>query len=118
MKAAYWITTALVALVMAVSGTFALLHLPRMAEKAAHLGYPSYFLTLLGIAKLLGTAVLLAPRGPQVKEWAYAGFGIVLVSACVSHFASGDGPASLEPLLFLALLAVSYQTRPAARRLA
>lgn len=113
----YWITTGLVAGVMTISGVPSLLHGPRAIEAFAHLGYPAYFAYILGVAKILGVCVLLAPRLVVVKEWAYAGFGITLISACVSHFASGDGLASLDPLVFLALLTASYLARPAARRL-
>jgi hypothetical protein len=83
----------------------------------AHLGYPAYFAYLLGVAKVLGVCVLLARGMATIKEWAYAGIGITLISACVSHFASGDGLASLEPLLFFVLLIASYLTRPVSRRL-
>ena len=113
----YWITTGLIALVMTASGVPALLHGPAAVQAFAHLGYPAYFAYLLGTAKVLGVCVLLAPGWVIVKEWAYAGFGITLISACVSHFASGDGLASLDPLVFLALLTASYLTRSAGRRL-
>jgi hypothetical protein len=44
-----------------------------------------------------------------VKEFAYAGFAITLVSASIAHFSSGDGPLFvIDPLLFLGALAVSY----------
>lgn len=116
-RIAYWITTGLVAAVMTASAVPALLHGPSAVQAFAHLGYPAYFAYLLGTAKILGVCALLAPGWVRVKEWAYAGFGITLISACVSHFASGDGLASLDPLVFLALLTASYLTRPAGRRL-
>jgi hypothetical protein len=100
---------------MTISGTIALWHGPRAVQALAHLGYPAYFGYILGTAKLLGVFVLLTPgRGP-IKEWTYAGFGIILVSACISHYASGDGFASLDPFFFLILLVLSYLTRPAGR---
>jgi hypothetical protein len=66
---------------------------------------------------LIGVAALLAPGMPRLKEWAYAGFTITVVSACYSHFSSGSGLLALEPLITLAALAISYLTRPSARRL-
>jgi hypothetical protein len=111
-KITYRISTALIALVIAISGVLSLIHSPSMVEAFAHLGYPSYFAYLLGVAKVLGVCVLLAPGLATVKEWAYAGIGITLISACVSHFASGDGLASLEPLFFFVMLIASYLTRP------
>ena len=43
------------------------------------------------MAKLLGVVLLLAPVTARLKEWAYAGFAITLVSALIAHFAMGDG---------------------------
>jgi DoxX-like family len=116
-KITYWISTALVATVIAISGVLSLVRSPSVVKAFAHLGYPAYFAYLLGVAKVLGVCVLLARGMATIKEWAYAGIGITLISACVSHFASGDGLASLEPLLFFVLLIASYLTRPVSRRL-
>jgi hypothetical protein len=114
-KITYWISTVLVACVIAISGVLSLVHSLSMVEAFAHLGYPPYFAYLLGVAKVLGVCVLLVPGWATVKEWAYAEIGITLISACVSHFASGDGLASLEPLFFFAMLIASYLTRPGSR---
>jgi phosphoserine phosphatase len=74
-----------------------------------HLGFPHYFRTELLIAKMLGLVVLLAPRIPSIlKEWAYAGFTIVLISASVAHFSSGDTVINaIEPYIWLIILMVS-----------
>jgi hypothetical protein len=115
-KITYWISTALVVLVIATSGVLSLIHSPGVVKAFAHLGYPAYFGYLLGVAKVLGVFALLVPGMATVKEWAYAGIGITLISACVSHFASGDGVASLEPLFFFAMLVASYSTRNPGQR--
>jgi hypothetical protein len=112
----YWISTILVALVMTISGTLAVTHAPSMMKALAHLGYPAYFSNLLGVAKLTGVCVLLAPGWLRLKEWAYAGFGITMISAVYSHLNSGDGLMALDPLFFFAMLTISYLTRPAGRR--
>jgi DoxX-like protein len=114
----YWIATAFVAFIMTVSGGLALSHTPRFMTALAHLGYPAYFSDLLGVGKLIGVAVLLAPGAGRLKEWAYAAFGIVVLSACYSHLLSGDGVMALEPLVTGAALVVSYVLRPADRRMA
>jgi uncharacterized membrane protein YphA (DoxX/SURF4 family) len=113
---AYWIATAFVATIMSISGILAVTHAPAMMKALAHLGYPVYFSDLLGIAKLAGTAVLLLPVLPRLKEWAYVGFAITVLCAVYSHLFSGDGAMALEPLVTFAALVVSYFTRPAARR--
>ena len=77
------------------------------------LGFPSYFRIELGIGKYLGVIALLAPRVPDnVREWAYAGFGITLISAAIAHSAVGD-PATkiIAPAVAFALLAMSYLFR-------
>ena len=112
----YWISTTLVALVMTISGTLAVTHAPPMMKALAHLGYPAYFANLLGIAKLTGVCILLVPGCLRLKEWAYAGFGITIISAVYSHLLSGDGLMALDPLFFFAMLTISYLTRPASRR--
>lgn len=84
----------------------------------SHLGYPAYFVALLGVWKLLGVAAVLAPRRPRLKEWAYAGFAFDLSGAAVSHLVSGDGVGqTLVPLLLLGVGLASWTLRPASRRL-
>jgi|HubBroStandDraft_5_1064220.scaffolds.fasta_scaffold229125_1 hypothetical protein len=114
-KIFFWTTTAWVAGVMGISGGLSVAHTKSMMEGFAHLGYPTYFANLLGAAKLLGVCVLLTPSLVRVKEWAYAGFAITILSASYSHLSSGDGVQSLEPLATFAALVVSYWTRPANR---
>ena len=115
-KTTYWLTTVFVSCIMTISGALAITHAPPMMKALAHLGYPPYFSDLLGIAKLSGVCVLLAPGLVRLKEWAYVGFGITVLSASYSHWFSGDGLMALEPLVTFAALVVSYLTRPADRR--
>jgi hypothetical protein len=90
----FWVATALFALQMGFTA-YAQLQLPQVAQMFAHLGFPAYFRVELSWAKLLGLVVLLVPMVPaRLKEWAYAGFAITLVSALVAHLAVGDGPAA------------------------
>jgi hypothetical protein len=91
--AGFWISTALFALQMGFTA-YAQLRLPQVAAAFVHLGFPAYFRIELSWAKFAGLAALLIPMVPaRVKEWAYAGFAITLVSAVVAHLASGDGIA-------------------------
>lgn len=87
----YWIVTVLFCLQMSFTA-FAQLSLPQVAEAFAHLGFPDYFRVELAWAKLLGVVLLLAPVPARLKEWAYCGFAINLVSALIAHLAVGDGP--------------------------
>jgi hypothetical protein len=110
-KITYWTTTSIVALMMVYSA-YAYLTSPMVQQAFVHLGYPSYFRIELAIAKIIGAVVLLAPVTLQLKEWAYAGFGITFISALIAHSVSGD-PVSARamPVIFLGLLIVSYWSR-------
>ena len=92
--AGFWITTALFALQISFTA-YAQLRLPQVAGEFARLGFPSYFRTELAWAKLAGVVALIIPMVPaRLKEWAYAGFAITLISALIAHFATGEGPAA------------------------
>jgi hypothetical protein len=108
----YWIATLFVVGIMTISGVLAITHAPDMMRAMAHLGYPPYFSNLLGVSKLVGVCVLLVPGIAKLKEWAYVGFGITILSASYSHLLSGDGLLALEPLVTFAALIVSYLMRP------
>ena len=108
----YWLTTSAVCGVMAFSAVNFNLKEPLgpMKDGFHHFGYPDYFRIELTAAKVLGLFAMLVPGVPsKVKEFAYFGFGITLVSASIAHFSVGD-PALfvIDPLLFLGALVVSY----------
>jgi len=89
----FWIVTVLFCLQIGFTA-YAQLRLPQVAEAFTRLGFPDYFRVQLALAKLLGVVVLIVPVPARVKEWAYAGFAITLVSALVAHLSVGDGPAA------------------------
>jgi hypothetical protein len=114
----YWVTTGLFCLVLAGSGVNHLLHVDFMVENMTALGYPVYFMTIIGAFKLLGVGALLAPKLPLLKEWAYAGFTFNLIGATASHFYSGDSFGhAIMPALVLVVGLLSYALRPESRRL-
>lgn len=116
-RAAYIATTSLVVLAFVGSGLANLLRVEHIAQDMAHLGYPAYFMTVLGAWKLLGAIVVAAPQLPRVKEWAYAGMMFDLTGAAASRLAASDGTTMvLVPLTIATLVAVSWATRPASRK--
>ena len=118
-RVTYWIATGLVAAELAVGGIWDILRVPYVRDVVTHLGYPTYFLVLLGIWKLLGVAALLVPRSPLLKEWAYAGAFFVYSGAIVSHVTTGKDLQVLGSLFaLLALTVTSWALRPATRRVA
>jgi hypothetical protein len=115
---AYWACTLFVTLTALMSGICDILHVQPLFGVLLHLGYPPYFATVLGFWKVSGAVVLLAPRSPVLKEWAYAGMFCDYASAVASHLAAGDGAvALLGPALSIGLLAASWHLRPPGTRL-
>ena len=101
MTIAYWVITALFCLEMSFTAYYELL--PQGAQAFARLGFPANeFRIELSLAKLLGVAALLIPMRRArvniwIKEWAYAGFAINLVSAIIAHLSIHDIPQALAP---------------------
>src|SRR3954453_3292771 len=93
MTIAYWIVTAMFCVDMSFTA-YAQLRLPEVGQEFARLGFSAAFFRIeLSWAKLVGVATLLLPIVPAwLKEWAYAGFAITLVSALIAHFSLGEGP--------------------------
>ncbi|HEX9509558.1 MAG TPA: DoxX family protein [Puia sp.] len=109
-KITYWITTAIIGLMMTYSA-YAYLTQAAIQQAFHHLGYPDYFRVELAVAKLIGVILLLAPVGARFKEWVYAGFTVTFISAFIAHSASGDPAGNRSaPIIFLVLLAISYVT--------
>ena len=115
---AYWVLTALVLIAESGAGFSMLTRAARPVEGLAALGYPLYFLTILGSFKLAGVVTLALPRLPRLKEWAYAGFAFDFIGAAASHAFNGDGLDKIAPpFIILSVLVGSYLLRPAERRL-
>ena len=114
-RIAYWGATALVGIATLFAAFNYLTAAPEAVEGFRHVGYPQQLRVLLGIGKLAGAIVLLLPRLPTLKEWAYAGFTFMWIAATVAHYLVQDG-LFLLPVALLGSLAVSYVTRPANRR--
>jgi uncharacterized membrane protein YphA (DoxX/SURF4 family) len=122
---AYWTATALIASETFVGGITDLVHGgtelvtgPPVAEIVTHLGYPVYILTILGIWKVLGAIVIVAPGLPRLKEWAYAGIVFELTGAASSYVLHSQITSNLiAPLILTALAIASWALRPESRTL-
>ena len=112
----YWGATGVVASVTLLAAFSYLTSSPEAVENFRHVGYPQQLRVLLGIGKLSGAVVLLLPRLPRLKEWAYAGYTFMWIAATVAHYLAGDGALVFLPPALIGLLAVSYAARPATRR--
>ncbi len=117
-KITYWISTLWLALGMLSSGIVQILNVKEDVEFIIRLGYPVYFLTILGIWKILGVAAVLIPKFPLLKEWAYAGFFFVMSGAVYSHIAAGNSANEIfPPALLLTLTVASWYFRPVTRKI-
>lgn len=117
-KIIYWVATLWLSLGMVSTGLVQIIHLEEEVQKMNALGYPDYFLTIIGIWKLLGVVAVLIPKFPLLKEWAYAGFFFVMSGALFTHLAAGDEVVEFfGPSLLLVLILLSWYFRPASRKI-
>ena len=117
-KIIYWIATIWLALGMLSTGIVQIIKRQEDVDDIVHLGYPVYFLTIMGAWKILGVVVLLIPRAALLKEWAYAGFFFAMSGATISRLAIGDPMSKIIPsLLLLVLTVISWYFRPTNRKL-
>jgi len=118
-KILYWIATLWLALGMTSTAVVQLIRMKEeVAKTSLELGYPIYFLSIIGTWKILGVITVLIPKFPLLKEWAYAGFFFLMSGAILSHLIVGDQPKELfGPTLLLILTILSWYFRPANRKL-
>ncbi len=117
-KIIYWICTLWLALGMTATGGVQLFKGKTGqggVDMIEQLGYPIYFLTILGVWKMLGVIAILIPKFPLLKEWAYAGFFFAMTGAIISHVAAGTPNEIFPSLLLLVLTILSRYFRPLSR---
>jgi len=113
---AYWLATGLLATECIVGGLMGSLRVQPFIGIIRHLGYPPYFMTIIGVWYVFAGVALLVPGFPRLKEWAYAGLLFNYTGALASHLAVGDGVETLlGPTFFIGLAAASWALRPAGR---
>ena len=113
----YWITTGWLALGLFSTGTVQIIGIEEEVEMISHLGYPVYFLMIIGIWKILAAIAVLVPKFPVLKEWAYAGVFFNMSGAIVSHLVMSDSLAQVfPPSLILVLAVASWYLRPEGRK--
>jgi uncharacterized membrane protein YphA (DoxX/SURF4 family) len=114
----YWIITGILSFCIFFGGLAQALLLKGVIQGFKPLGYPHYFISLIGIWKILGVIAILIPKFPLLKEWAYAGIFFTMTGAVVSHIASDDISIQIIAPFMLAIFAVlSWYLRPANRKI-
>ena len=112
----YWVITGLLVMAMIAGGIAQFVQAKFNTDGFIRLGYPLYSMKIIGTWKVIGAIVLLIPGYRLVKEWAYAGFFVLLTSGFISHMLSGDTfLQGLGSLTFALLTVVSWYLRPANR---
>lgn len=117
-RIAYWVFNIWASFGVLSTAIFQLSKMQAEVDTFTHLGYPLYFLTIIGVWKMLAVAAMLAPGFPLLKEWAYAGLFFTMSGAFISHLVMGDPfKATFPPIFLLILIALSWYLRPPARRI-
>lgn len=116
-KIIYWVATGWLVLGMVSTGIVQLIRMDAEVDLMSRLGYPIYFLSIIGVWKILGVVAILVPGRPLLKEWTYAGFFFAMSGAIFSHLAAGSAAAEFfGPTLLLVLTVVSWYFPPAERK--
>jgi uncharacterized membrane protein YphA (DoxX/SURF4 family) len=114
----YWVITAIVAFCIGSGGAAELARLPGTVEGLVRLGYPAYFVTIIGFWKVLGAIAILVPGFPRLKEWAYAGiFFNMTGAAATALFTHSAAWHVIVDLVLTAFTVASWALRPPSRRL-
>lgn len=91
-KWGYYISTGLFTAMIALSVITFYFGQTEMAQQAfVGLSFPAWLVLPLGVAKLLGLAVLWFKKFPLLTTIAYAGFMFNLILAVMAHLNVGDG---------------------------
>ena len=114
----YWIITILLSFCIFSGGLAQAFQVKGVVQGFKPLGYPTYFISIIGIWKVLGIIAILIPKFKLLKEWAYAGIFFTMSGAVISHIASDDIKVQIISPIVLAIFTVlSWYLRPASRKL-
>src|SRR5882757_8656403 len=114
----YWIITALLSFCIFSGGLAQAMQVKGVVQGFKPLGYPTYFISLIGVWKVLGIIAILIPGFKLLKEWAYAGIFFAMSGAVISHIASGDVNIQIiAPVLLAVFTVLSWYLRPTDRKI-
>jgi len=114
----YWIFTGILSFCIFSGGLAQALQVKGVVEGFKPLGYPNYFISIIGVWKMLGIIAILIPKFKLLKEWAYAGIFFTMTGAVISHIASNDVKVQIiAPMVFVVFTVLSWYLRPADRKI-
>jgi O-antigen ligase len=109
-KITYLASTGLLTVILSFGVTMYIVEYEMVAESFKALGFPTYLVYPVGIAKLLVITTLWWKRLEMFREWSYAGLTYLLLLATSAHLVAGDGKY-MAPIIVLVLVTVSYISR-------
>lgn len=106
-KIIFWASTAILALMFLSSGIMYFVQYDAIAEEFTKLGFPTFIMYPLAIAKILGAIAILVRKVKVLQYLAYAGIFYDILLAFGAHFSINDGEqwGTLVPLV---ICIVSY----------
>jgi uncharacterized membrane protein len=114
----YWIFTAILSFCIFSGGLAQAVQVKGVVQGFKPLGYPNYFISLIGVWKVLGVIAILIPKFKLLKEWAYAGIFFAMSGAVISYIASNDVYIQIiAPFLLAVFTVLSWYLRPADRKI-
>lgn len=114
----YWIITIILSFCIFSGGMAQAMQVEGVVQGFKPLGYPTYFISVIGVWKMLGIIAILIPNFRLLKEWAYAGIFFVMSGAVISHIASNHISIQIIAPFILAIFTIlSWYLRPADRKI-
>lgn len=108
-KKIYWTGVILTSLWFGASGFFELTGNPVVWDITLKLGYPAYFIYILGVAKLCGIAVLLTPNKLlRLKEWVFAGMFFDIIFAFSSKVSVLGFADAADAVIAFIMVSITY----------
>ena len=105
----YRIGIILLSIWFSASGFLEITKNPLVWDGTILMGYPPYFITTLGIAKIAGVIVLLIPNKLSwLKEWVFAAFFFDVIFAFISGYSFADISGIVKPVIAFILILITY----------
>ncbi|MFD1551666.1 DoxX family protein [Putridiphycobacter roseus] len=108
-KITRYVSTGLLSALLLMSAGMYIFKNADITELFSALGYPTYIIYPLAVAKILAVIAIWAPKMPTLKEWAYSALFFEFLLAISAHLNVNDGEFG-GAVMALILLILSYFT--------
>lgn len=108
-KILFWASTGILTFFMLFSVYNYFFNHKMIADFFVNMGYPTYLIYPLAIAKILGLVAIWGNFSKSLKEWAYAGFFFNTLLAFFAHYMVSDGE-HIGAVLAFSVVILSYFT--------